>query len=107
MAMAQLDIQEKQIAEQAREFNSELDFKNSELAANLSENEKNRVWQAVQNDKSLTNAVTIAQMQIDTEVWKTNQTTELTKLGWTEEAAQAKLNRDLQDTLSNRTIELQ
>lgn len=107
LTMAQLGVQEKQIAEGARQFNSRLEFDNSELTANLSEAEKNRVWQALQNDKASINAKEIATMQNDTERWKTDQATALTEKGWTVEQAENALNRTLQQTLQNKDIALQ
>lgn len=107
LTMAQLNVQEKQIAEGARQFNSQLEFNESELAANLSEAEKNRVWQAVQNDKQAQNALTISTMQNDTERWKTEQTSILTQAGWDFQSAQNILDRTLQETMQNKEIALQ
>jgi hypothetical protein len=45
-------------------------------------------------------------MQTDLETWKTNESTKLTQAGWDVETINAKLDRDLQDTLSNRQIAL-
>jgi hypothetical protein len=107
LTMAELGIEEKKIAEGSRQFNSRLEFDNSELAANLTEAEKNRVWQAVQNDKAAINTKEIATMQNDTERWKTDQTAILTKAGWTIEQAESALDRRLQETTQNKDIALQ
>jgi hypothetical protein len=107
LTMAQLGVEEKKIAEGAREFDSRLSFDNSELAANLTEAEKNRVWQAVQNDKAATNAKEIAAMTNDTERWKTDQTVALTKAGWTVEAAESALDRRLKETMQAKDNALQ
>ena len=107
LTMAELSVQEKQIAEGARQFDNRLDFDRSELAANLSEAEKNRVWQAIQNDKTAENALTIATMQNDTERWKTDQTAILTRAGWDVQSAENLLDRRLQETMQNKDIALQ
>ncbi|MDD5060671.1 MAG: hypothetical protein PHN44_00100 [Candidatus Marinimicrobia bacterium] len=107
LTMAQLGVEEKRILEEARQFDSRLKFDNSELAANLSEAEKNRVWQALQNDKAAAATKEIATMQNDTERWKTDQMSILTKAGWTEEAAQKQLDRTLQITLLDKANALQ
>jgi hypothetical protein len=63
--------------------------------------------QSRQFDVSQENALKITQMQINTEKWKTEQTANLTKAGWDFEGAQAKLDRDLQDTLTTKSLVLQ
>lgn len=74
--------------EQSRQFGEELGFRESEA------------------EKDRQNSITITQMQIDTEKWKTDRAESLTKAGWTFEEAQAKLDRDLQTTLTEKQLVL-
>ena len=64
IAFAGLSQQDKTLAQSALQFNSQLDFNKSELAANLSEAEKNRIWQAAESSKAQAATQTIAGMQI-------------------------------------------
>lgn len=96
-----LDLKEQEIANQVSQFNSRLDFDKSELAANLDDKAKDRIWQAVQNDKALANSREVAIMQNDTERWKTLKTEELTKVGWSVEDARAAADRQQQLTITN------
>lgn len=75
--------------EQSRQFSEELGFRESEA------------------EKDRQNSITLTTMQIEAEKWKTERAESLTKAGWTFEEAQAKLDRDLQTTLTNKQIALQ
>lgn len=107
LTMAQLGVEEKKIAENARQFDTQDEFNRSELAANLSEAEKQRVWQATQNDKNAANAVKLAQMQVDLDTWKQNETTRLTELGYSLEDAQKKADRTSNELMQEKDRALQ
>lgn len=48
-----LTMQQKELAQRALEFSTQDQFNKSELAANMSNEEKNRVWQSAENAKKL------------------------------------------------------
>lgn len=96
-----LELREQEIAQNASQFTSKLEWEKSQFAQGLSEAERNRIWEASQTDKQLAAQEKIALMQTDLERWKTNETTKLTQMGWTQEAAQNQLNRESALTLAN------
>lgn len=106
LTMAQLGVEEKKIAEGGRQFDNRLDFDNSELTANLSEAEKNRVWQAIQNENANENRVDIAEMYIDQETWMQGEIDTLTRDGWTTEDARALAQQRHEENLQINDNEL-
>ncbi len=51
VSFAQLNVEEKKLAQDAMQFGSEMDFRKSELASNLKEADKQRLWTAGENEK--------------------------------------------------------
>lgn len=96
-----LDIRERQLAQESLQFNSRLEFDRWATQAGLDDAAASRIWQANQNDKALENAKYIATMQNNTEVWKQNQVSELTRAGWAVEDARALADRQQQVTMFN------
>jgi hypothetical protein len=70
-----------------------MDFKKYALQAGFTENEAQRTWQAIQNDKQIASGEKVAGMNIDADKWKTLRMEDLTKQGWTQEAAMAEADR--------------
>jgi Arc/MetJ family transcription regulator len=107
ISTADLDLREKELAQNASQFESKLAWEKSQFAQNLTEAEKNRIWEATQTDKSLAAQKEIALMQNNTELYKTQVQEKLTREGWTVEAAQKQADRDVQLTIANMEIALQ
>lgn len=107
LTMAELGVEEKRIAEGARQFDNRLEFDEYAFDEGLNENERNRVWQALENEKAATNAKEIAFMQNDTERWKVEQTAILTRAGWDVQTTEAMLDRRLKETLQANDNALQ
>jgi hypothetical protein len=80
--------------EAARQFNTEQDFKKWATEGGWNQDDINRAWQSTEAGKQRASTEKIAQWNIDTEKWKTDQATALTKQGWTEEAARQKTQID-------------
>jgi ribosomal protein L29 len=102
-----LDLKERELSQQASQFKDRLSFDKWATQAGLNDAAANRIWQATQNDKALNNAYNIASMQNDTERWKQEQVTQLTKDGWTVEDARAQADRDNALSLANLQVNLQ
>jgi hypothetical protein len=109
---------EKARNEAARQFNTEEDFKKWATQGGWDQDSINRAWQSQENQASRVSTEKIAQWNIDTEKWKTNEATKLTQQGWTEEAARQKtqidaealqgdLNRTLQKLISDKTLSVE
>lgn len=64
IAFAGLSVQQSELAQQAMLAKDRLDFDKLTLSSNLSEAEKNRVWNAVQQQQDIDSRVKIAGMQI-------------------------------------------
>jgi hypothetical protein len=108
---------EKARAEEARQFNTEEEYKRWATNRGYDEAAIQRAWQSAENQAGRASTEKIASWNVDLETWKTNQATALTKQGWTEESArqmtqitadanQAELNRALQKAISDRTLSL-
>lgn len=87
MFFANLSLDEQKFYEDARQFNTKMDFDKWALEQGLAENERQRIWQAVQNDKELANRVEIATMQTDLERWKQGRVEAMQQAGFDQETA--------------------
>jgi hypothetical protein len=84
ISFAQLGLEEQKLAMQSEQFVSKMDFDKWAKEQDLSENEKNRIWQANENARERTVRLDIANMQNDTERWKQTRVEDLTREGWTQ-----------------------
>ena len=95
---ANLNLKEKELSQQGSQFTSRLDFDKWATEQNLTESEKNRVWQSSENARAQEATQQIAVMQNDTERWRTERADVLTRNGWDFEAAQRQIDREQQIT---------
>ena len=63
---ADLDQQDQELAQQAEQFTSKLDFDKWAVQAGIDDNKAARIWQATQNEKDRAITTNIATMQNDT-----------------------------------------
>jgi len=118
IAFAGLSLDEKRLAQEAMQFSDRLDFDKWATEAGLAENEKQRIWEATENEKQrqLTERMSTAQLasqeniafaQIDAEKWKQGRIEALTKEGWSFEAAQNEADRQHAMTINSINNALQ
>jgi len=106
LTMAELNVREKELAETGRQFDSKIEFDTWATEQQLDDNEKNRVWQAIQNESANENRVDIAKMYIDQEKWMQDEIDTLTRDGWTTEDARALAQQRHEETLQINDNEL-
>jgi hypothetical protein len=87
IAFAGLSVEERQLAETARQFDSRFEFDVWAEQNQLDEAERGRVWGAMMTEKTMAHERDLAMLATDTDKWKVMQSENLTKLGWDQETA--------------------